>query len=84
MKKTLLLSLGAFLLATPLFAQKKTAECGFSLKAGTYTTYKSGEMKYRYVPTDLISRPGYSAAVGMYGKCRMGRWLALSDAPFRA
>ncbi len=78
MKKTLLLFLLAFLLATPFFAQEKTAEFGFSLKGGTYTTYKSGEMKYRYVPTDLISRPGYSAAVGIYGKCRLGRWLALS------
>lgn len=78
MQKTLLLSLFALLLATTSFAQEKKSEFGFSLKGGTYTTYKSGEMKYRYVLTDLISRPGYSAAVGVYGKCRMGRWLALS------
>ena len=78
MKKTLLLPLFALLLSTTSFAQGKTVEYGFSLKGGTYTTHKSGPMMYRYVPTDLVYRPGYSAAVGAYGKCRMGRWLALS------
>ena len=78
MKKTLLLALFALFSLIPVFAQEKTIEYGFSLKGGTYTTHKSGAMKYRYVPTDMIYRPGYSAAVGMYGKCRMGRWLALS------
>ncbi len=78
MKKTLLLSLLALLSLTAVFAQEKKFEYGFSLKGGTYTAHKSGPMKYRYVPTDLIYRPGYSAAAGVYGKCRMGRWLALS------
>jgi len=78
MKKSLLLALFTLLTLAPIFSQEKSFEYGFSLKGGTYTTTKSGEMKYRYVPTTMTYRPGYSAAAGMYAKCRLGRWMALS------
>jgi hypothetical protein len=78
MKKSLLLALFALLALAPVFSQEKSFEYGFSLKGGTYTTQKSGEVKYRYVPTTTTYRPGYSAAAGMYAKCRLGRWMALS------
>lgn len=78
MKKSLLLLLFAPLALTTVFAQQKSFEYGFSLKGGTYTAAQSGEVKYRYVPTTMTSRPGYSAAAGMYAKCSLGRWLALS------
>lgn len=77
MKKTLL-SLSFILLAIAVFSQGKQAEWGLSLKGGTYALPHSAEIQYSYLPGNYVHKPGYAAMAGLYGKFRLGRWLALS------